>query len=163
MFTANTRQKVGREPIVYFICCHTGTIRLMIYALISIYLRLWKTEIQRSWFKYRANKNKKYSSCQTYGHNVHQNWVVKKSDKKLSKNNGHASPCHQHLPYRRILTEMVMESISGNWEKICNCLFELATVRRQIWGNYHLSCGFGLRRSHLALGQFDWRNRGEQV
>ena len=34
---------------------------------------------------------------------------------------------------------------------MCNCWFELATVRRQIWGNDHLSCGFGLRRSLLAL------------
>ena len=38
-----------------------------------------------------------------------------------------------------------------NWEKICNCWFEPAIVRRQIWGNAHLSCSFGLRWSHLAL------------
>ena len=38
------------------------------------------------------------------------------------------------------------------WElrKYMQLLFELATVRRQIWGNDHLSCGFGLWRSHLA-------------
>ena len=36
-------------------------------------------------------------------------------------------------------------------KKICNCWFDLATVRRQIWGNDNLSCGFGNWRSQLAL------------
>ena len=42
---------------------------------------------------------------------------------------------------------------NNQWElrKICNCLFELATVRRQIWGNDHLRWSFGLRRFHSAL------------
>ena len=35
--------------------------------------------------------------------------------------------------------------------KISNCWFELATMWRQIWGNDHLSCRFGLRRSHSAF------------
>ena len=35
--------------------------------------------------------------------------------------------------------------------KYVQLLFELDTVRRQIWGNDHLSCGFGLWWSHLAL------------
>ena len=36
-------------------------------------------------------------------------------------------------------------------EKICNWWFELATVPSQVWWKDHLSCGFGLQRSQLAL------------
>ena len=43
----------------------------------------------------------------------------------------------------------IIRTISENWAKIFNCWFELATGRRQIWGNDHLN--FGLRRSHVAL------------
>ena len=45
----------------------------------------------------------------------------------------------------------IIRTISEKWEKICNCWFEFATVQRQIWGNDHLSCSFGLWRPHLAL------------
>ena len=45
----------------------------------------------------------------------------------------------------------IIRTIRENWEKICNHWFQLSTVRRQIWRNDHLSCGFGLRQSHLAL------------
>ena len=33
----------------------------------------------------------------------------------------------------------IIRTISENWENICNCWFQLATARRQIWGNVHLS------------------------
>ena len=54
----------------------------------------------------------------------------------------------------------IIRTISGNWEKICRCWFELATVWRQIWVNDHLSCSFGLRRSHLAL---KWKSKQGKV
>ena len=44
----------------------------------------------------------------------------------------------------------IIRTISEDWEKESNCWFKLTTVRRQIWGNNHLSCSFGLLRSHLA-------------
>ena len=44
-----------------------------------------------------------------------------------------------------------IRTISETWEKICNCWFDLATVRRQIWGNDNISCGFGNWRFQLAL------------
>ena len=69
------------------------------------------------------------------------------------------SPCclawHQSssssIPLEDAVDSCVIRIISKNWEKMYNCWFELATVWRQISGNAHLSCGFGLRRSHLAL------------
>ena len=45
----------------------------------------------------------------------------------------------------------IIRTTIGNWEKLCNCWFELATVQRRIWGNDPLSCGFGLQLSYLAL------------
>ena len=45
----------------------------------------------------------------------------------------------------------IIRLISENWENICNCWFELVTVRRQLGGNDHLSCSFEFWRSHLAL------------
>ena len=49
----------------------------------------------------------------------------------------------------------IMRKIGENWEKLCNCLLELATVLRQIWGNDHLICSFGLGQPHLAL---EWKS-----
>ena len=49
------------------------------------------------------------------------------------------------------LIPMGVRKISENWEKLCNCWYELATVQRHIWGNDHVSCGFGLWRSQLVL------------
>ena len=46
----------------------------------------------------------------------------------------------------------IIKTISLNWgKKICNCLFNVATVWKQIWGYDHLSCGFVLQWSHLTL------------
>ena len=50
---------------------------------------------------------------------------------------------------------VIIRTINENWEKLCNCWFEFATVRRQIGGNVHLRCGFGFRWSHLSL---EWKS-----
>ena len=59
--------------------------------------------------------------------------------------------CKRSMPNTYRVGLGIIRPISENWEKICSCWFELATVRRQIWGYDQLSCGFGFRRSHLAL------------
>ena len=59
--------------------------------------------------------------------------------------------CKRSMPNTYRVGLGIIRPISENWEQICSCWFELATVRRQIWGYDQLSCGFGFRRSHLAL------------
>ena len=54
----------------------------------------------------------------------------------------------------------IIRTINEYWEKICNCWFKLATLRRQIWGNDQLSCSFGLRPPHLTL---KWKSGQDEV
>ena len=44
----------------------------------------------------------------------------------------------------------IVRTIRKTFEKICRYWFKV-TVWRLIWGNDHLYCGFGARRSHLTL------------
>ena len=59
--------------------------------------------------------------------------------------------CKHSMPNTYTVGRGIIRLISENWEKICNCWFELVTVRRQLGGNDHLSCSFEFWRSHLAL------------
>ena len=43
------------------------------------------------------------------------------------------------------------QTIRKTFEKICKYWFKVVTVWRLIWGNDHLYCGLGARRSHLTL------------
>ena len=45
----------------------------------------------------------------------------------------------------------IVRTIRKTFEKICKYWFKVVTVWRLIWGNDHLYCGFGARRSHLTL------------
>ena len=45
----------------------------------------------------------------------------------------------------------IVRTIRKTFEKICKYWFNIVTVWRLIWGNDHLYCGFGARRSHLTL------------
>ena len=45
----------------------------------------------------------------------------------------------------------IVRTIRKTFEKICRYWFKVVTVWRLIWGNDHLSCGFGARRSHFTL------------
>ena len=45
----------------------------------------------------------------------------------------------------------IVRTIRKTFEKICIYWFKVITVWRLIWGNDHLYCGFGARRSHLTL------------
>ena len=45
----------------------------------------------------------------------------------------------------------IVRTIRKTFEKICKYWFKVVTVWRLIWGNDHLFCGFGARRSHLTL------------
>ena len=45
----------------------------------------------------------------------------------------------------------IVQTIRKTFEKICKYWFKVVTVWRLIWGNDHLYCGFGARRSHLTL------------
>ena len=45
----------------------------------------------------------------------------------------------------------IVRTIRKTFEKICRYWFKVVTVWRLIWGNDHLYCGFGARRSHLTL------------
>ena len=45
----------------------------------------------------------------------------------------------------------IVRKIRKTFEKICKYWFKVVTVWRLIWGNDHLYCGFGARRSHLTL------------
>ena len=45
----------------------------------------------------------------------------------------------------------IVRTIRNTFEKICKYWFKDVTVWRLIWGNDHLYCGFGARRSHLTL------------
>ena len=68
--------------------------------------------------------------------------------------------CKQSMPHAYGVGWGIIRTISQNWEKIFQCWFELATVQRQIWGIHHLSWGFGLWRSHLALNTLRPRQNG---
>ena len=45
----------------------------------------------------------------------------------------------------------IVPTTRKTFEKICKYWFKVVTVWRLIWGNDHLYCGFGARRSHLTL------------
>ena len=45
----------------------------------------------------------------------------------------------------------IVRTIRKTFEKICKYWFKVVTVWRLIWGNDHLYCGLGARRSHLTL------------
>ena len=45
----------------------------------------------------------------------------------------------------------IVRTIRKTFEKICKYWFKVVTVWILIWGNDHLYCGFGARRSHLTL------------
>ena len=45
----------------------------------------------------------------------------------------------------------IVRTIRKTFEKMCKYWFKVVTVWRLIWGNDHLYCGFGARRSHLTL------------
>ena len=45
----------------------------------------------------------------------------------------------------------IFRTIRKTFKKICKYWFKFVTVWRLIWGNDHLYCGFGARRSHLTL------------
>ena len=45
----------------------------------------------------------------------------------------------------------IVRTIRKTFEKICKYWFKVVTVWRLIWGNDHIYCGFGARRSHLTL------------
>ena len=45
----------------------------------------------------------------------------------------------------------IVRTIRKTFQKICKYWFKVVTVWRLIWGNDHLYCGFGARRSHLTL------------
>ena len=45
----------------------------------------------------------------------------------------------------------IVRTIRETFEKLCKYWFKVVTVWRLIWGNDHLYCGFGARRSHLTL------------
>ena len=45
----------------------------------------------------------------------------------------------------------IVRTIRKTFEKICKYWFKVVTVWRLVWGNDHLYCGFGARRSHLTL------------
>ena len=45
----------------------------------------------------------------------------------------------------------IVRTIRKTFEKICKYWFKVVTVWRLIWGNDHLYCGFGARRSYLTL------------
>ena len=45
----------------------------------------------------------------------------------------------------------IAQTIRKTFKKICKYWFKVVTVWRLIWGNDHLYCGFGARRSHLTL------------
>ena len=45
----------------------------------------------------------------------------------------------------------IVRTIRKTFGKICKYWFKVVTVWRLIWGNDHLYCGFGARRSHLTL------------
>ena len=50
-------------------------------------------------------------------------------------------------------------TISKNWDKNIRLMVQTCYIGRQVWENDHLSCRFGLRRSHLAL---NWKSgKGE--
>ena len=45
----------------------------------------------------------------------------------------------------------IVRTIRKTFEKICKYWLKVVTVWRLMWGNDHLYCGFGARRSHLTL------------
>ena len=45
----------------------------------------------------------------------------------------------------------IVRTIRKTFDKICKYWFKVVTVWKLIWGNDHLYCGFGARRSHLTL------------
>ena len=51
----------------------------------------------------------------------------------------------------------IVGTIRKTFEKICKYWFKVVTVWRLIWGNDHLYCGFGARRSHLTQGDVGFR------
>ena len=50
-----------------------------------------------------------------------------------------------------VVARLPPEDLGGGSVSETHGWFELTTVRRRIWGNDHLSCGFGLQWSYLAL------------
>ena len=59
--------------------------------------------------------------------------------------------CKHLMPNTIGVGRGIVRTIRNTFERICKYWFKVVTVWRLIWGNDHLYCGFGARRSHLTL------------
>ena len=59
--------------------------------------------------------------------------------------------CKHLMPITHRGWTSIVRTIRKTFEKICKYWFKVVTVSRLIWGNDHLYCVFGDRRSHLTL------------
>ena len=128
---------------------------------------LWSDPVRPSWTEYGLDEV--WSSKETRGLDWHQSSsgsmpLEDVVDSSTSQTHATSNSTLRMSSWASATTSCLMpigvgrgiiRTISENWEKIYSCWFQLATVRRQIWENDHLSCVFGLRRYHLAL---EWKS-----